>query len=309
MLKGLLIRQGFRVLDLALVGLMAYVAFVAVRQALWTSDKGESQVDAYDVSDVNEALSLNRQVGLRTEYDAIVTNRLFGEAANRMAPKVADVKEPPSEEPVDAPPELRLWGTAATAFPTDSLGSAVIENAAAKTVQKTDAYFIGDRVTDRHVLVEVHPREVILQNTVENRPERLRIEEGNAATAVAAGPRAGRMRRPPSPRANYAKVSRAYALEEFTTRGAELVREASPRMHFDDDGNINGIVSDNVSKIPLAQKAGLKDGDVVQAVNGVAINSEESIPEIFSRFENSRTFRLSVLRNGKTQMLNIDLTE
>jgi len=264
--------------------------------------------DLFYVDAVNEALDLNSQVGSRTEYDVIVANRLFGDGANRMAPKQPVVDETPSDKLVEAPPELRLWGTA-TGFPTDPLGSAVIENAAAKTVQKIDAYFIGDRVTDRHVLVEIYPRRAILRNTAENRLEELLLREDPAPTALAGAPGAGRMQRPPKARANFAKVSRAHALEEFTTRGADLVREASPRMHFDEDGNIDGITSDELSKIPIAQTAGLKDGDVVQAVNGVAINSEESIPEIFRRFESATTFRLSVLRNGRTQMLNIELTE
>ena len=306
MLKGLLIRQGFRVLDLALVGLMAYVAFVAVRQARWTPEEGENQVDDHGVGSAGTALDLNSQVGQRAEYDVIVTNNLFGPAANRMASKAPVVDEPASDELVEAPPELRLWGTA-TGFPTDPLGSAVIENAAAKTVQKTDAYFIGDQVTAQHVLVEIYPRRAILRNTAENRLEELLLREDAAPTALAAAPGADRMRRPPTARANFAKVSRAYALEEFTNRGAELVREASPRMHFDEDGNIAGITSDNLSEIPLAKQAGLQNGDVVQAVNGVAINSEESIPEIFRRFESATTFRLSVLRNDRTQMINIEL--
>jgi hypothetical protein len=305
-LKGLLIRQGFRVLDLVLVGLMVYVAFAAVRQALWTPADRADDVDAGGYDDTGGLPDLNTHVGPRTEYDAIVANRLFGEAANRATPKPPETPGPEKDELVDAPPELRLWGTA-TGFPTDPLGSAVIENAAAKTVQKIDTYFIGDHVTAQHILVEIYPRRAILRNTAKNRREELVLRDDAAPTAVAGAPGADRVRRPTPGRANYARVNRAYALEEFTTRGVELVQEAKPEMYFDEDGNIAGITSRNLSKIPLAQQVGLQDGDVVQAVNGVAINSEDSIPEIFSRFENAMTFRLSVLRNGKTQMLNIQL--
>ena len=81
----------------------------------------------------------------------------------------------------------------------------------------------------------------------------------------------------------------------------------NPVMAEDDNGNVTGISSDNFASIPLASQIGLQNGDVVNTVNGIKIDSDQKLMEIFTKFKNSNTFRLGVTRNGTPMMLTFDL--
>lgn len=296
-------------MDLALAGLMVAVAYMVVARAfVRAADNGSS------VSGGGEPVSLDalkpKAVAERAVYQRIAANNLFGEAGKLLGAAVSggDDETEPSEDVQEAPPTLRLLGTT-TGSPKDPLGSAQIENAAARTVDKVGTFFVGDGVTDDHTLYEIYPRKVILQNKKENRFEVLRQREDSSvsgAVKTASGapvPGAGG----PAATPGHINLKRDDLLREFTTNGAELVRLARPAMYTDAQGNIAGITSDNLNNIPLARQVGLQNGDVVQAVNGVNIDSEEKLAEIFTRFENASVFRLNVLRNGKVETINVKL--
>lgn len=316
MLRGLIIRRAFTLVDLALGILMAVVAYQVVALALAPADPDLLDPAGHGAGGGAAAFE-PRQTDPRHAYDVLASNPIFGNNSMlRTEGKPQDTEpEPQAEQPeAAAPSTLRLLGTT-TIFPTDPLASAQIENANARTVQKIDTYFVGDEVTDSHVLMEVHPRKVILRNTRLNRLEVLeQAAEDKTVVASAPGSRGTVGPEPPSPPASgrsmsrgHATVSRDEVVEAMATRGAELIQTAKPRMYVDENGNVAGITSDNLSAVPLAQKVGLKDGDVVQSVNGVDIDSQESIAEIFSRFENATVFRLGVMRGGQQQVLNVRL--
>jgi S1-C subfamily serine protease len=86
---------------------------------------------------------------------------------------------------------------------------------------------------------------------------------------------------------------------------SDLMAQLNPQMVEDDKGNITGITSASLSSVPLAKQAGLKDNDVIQAVNGITIDSQEKIGEIATKVGNANTIRLSVLREGKPQMITV----
>jgi len=157
------------------------------------------------------------------------------------------------------------------------------------------------------VLAEVHQRRVVLLDDKLNQRAVLEMDD-TSLTATASRPVAGGASLRPTPtRPNYAVLKRDEVVTEMTVNGADLVSRANPQMYYDSNGNIAGITSDNLSNIPLARQAGLQSRDVVQTVNGVTIDSEEKIAEIFHRFQNATTFRLGILRNGKPVTLTINL--
>ena len=59
--------------------------------------------------------------------------------------------------------------------------------------------------------------------------------------------------------------------------------------------------------MPLAKKVGLADNDVITAINGMSIDSVESIGKIAEKFKNLNVFHLKVLRNGQTVTRTIKL--
>jgi len=66
-------------------------------------------------------------------------------------------------------------------------------------------------------------------------------------------------------------------------------------------------MSAGYSGTPLAKKLGLKNGDVVQQINGKAIDSLTKAGQVLQTFDGLNTFRVSVLRNGRPQMLTVDI--
>ncbi|MBN2310644.1 MAG: PDZ domain-containing protein [Candidatus Hydrogenedentes bacterium] len=307
MLKGLLIRQGFLAVDLVLAALLALVAYQVIVRALIEPVDNSVTVPVAEGRNIAEALDAVR-VGDRADYERVVSGGMFGQAGRDSAPAVATGPEPEDAVEVEAPRTLRLWGTT-TASPMDPSATAVIENASSATAKKVGTYRLGEPVTDSLILAAVYPRKVKLHNEAMNRYEVLEMEEPGAGPAAAAGTpiasRAGRVEAPAG--RNIARVPKDELFHEMTAKGTELVSMANPQMYYDDSGKIAGITSDNLSNIPIARKAGLQSGDVVQSVNGVAIDSQERIAEIFHKFQNASTFRLGILRNGKPEMLTVKL--
>jgi type II secretory pathway component PulC len=300
MLRALVVRQAFLIMDLLLAVLMALVAYMIVVRA-FVQHGPENPLD--DSTDGTAAVSPLEfpAVGPISEYASIAAGGMFGPSARFRAEAVETLDTGTEVEP---PAELRLLGTTTAA---GSKASAQIENRAAKTVDKVDTYFVGDHVTDSLVLAEVRQRRVVLFDARRKQRAVLEMDEtGSTAVASRAVPTQGGPRPTPT-RPNYAVLKRTEVVTEMTVNGADLVSRANPQMYYDDNGNIAGITSDNLSNIPLARRAGLQSRDVVQTVNGVAIDSEEKIAEIFHRFQNATTFRLGILRNGKPVTLTVNL--
>ena len=298
MLKGVLFRQVFLVVDLALAVLIAFVAYLFLMK-VFEHERIEGGGEQEAVASENAAGFT--KLKSRADYDAIVASNLFGPAARSRRPS-EEVQPAAQVEVAETQLRLRLLGTSTT----DSfLTSAVIFN---EDMKRSETFFIGDDVVAGVSLEEVHEREVILFNVASNRREVLRMEE-DGATAKAPG-RAGRPRfQPPAPNrtSTQIRLSRAEVFKDLTENYAEIEKTLDPVPYRDEKGKVVGYTSKNIGKLPLAGKLGLKDGDVVQSVNGVAIDSEEKIFEVAQKFQNSKTFRFGILRGGRTHTITYSL--
>ena len=300
MLKGLLARQVFLGVDLILTAATVLIAYKLITCAIAQPATGSPSAGPSDMSSTAVGVDA-ATVEDRAHFAALAASGLFGDAGRAVGARVEE-PEPVEQPEAKAPATLRLKGTT-TGYPNES---AVIEYAGARSVDKTQVYFLADAVTDTHLLAEVYPRKVVLVNTALNRREILEMDEETGApdAPTPPGPPGGLARRT-STRPGHQTITRTELIREMRERGEDLVNQARPRMHYDADGNIDGITSDNLSNIPFARQAGLQSGDVVQSVNSVDITSEESLTEIVQRFQNSRVFRLGITRNGKPEMITI----
>ncbi len=297
MLRGLLIRQALIATDLVLAGLVVVMAYFVMARIL-----GDDAVTAAPVERVETSTDVGvlRKPAERGDYDGIIAGNLYGPAADvtREDPVEEAVVEEQPLRPTTLP--LKLYGTLAL-DPEDPLATAVIEDVTTRVKQ---TYYLNQPVKDGYVLREVHKRRVVLYNEStgaleELAQEDLQVAASETRSAASARP-AGR-----SPAgANQVVVNRLDTQRELESMNfAEFYAQVSPQLVRDEAGNVKGITSPNIDKVPLAQRFGFQSGDVVKKINGVQIDSEQRALEVINRFQNSSSHWLTIERNGREQTL------
>lgn len=78
-----------------------------------------------------------------------------------------------------------------------------------------------------------------------------------------------------------------------------LLVMAAPRMAMDASGVVIGVTSSTFGNIPLAATLQLRNGDIIQSVNGHAITSEQAIFDTIAALEGESRFTAKLLREGK----------
>lgn len=308
MLRGLVIRQTFLLVDGAIIMFILVAAgYEALRRGGVVADTLDPGLDDKQSAVTEESSSLAK-VDSRAAYKTIVSNQLFG-PVGQAAPEESEKPEapPPPPEVVETALRLKLCGTAAT-FPTDPLATAVILNQDKNTM---GTYFIGQEVVDHVTIEEIHQRKVILFNHQANRREvLLSEEEKNAQTVVASaaapsaapGPEA-RPRPAPAQSPSRVTVKRAEVIQDLFVNYADIVQTIKPEMYRDENGKVAGITAENLETLPLAQKLGVKNGDIFQTVNNERIDSEQKVMELVQKYQNASTLRIGLLRNGRPMVI------
>jgi len=65
----------------------------------------------------------------------------------------------------------------------------------------------------------------------------------------------------------------------------------------------SGVQVDAIGSDPISAQAGIKAGDIVKSVNGVRVNSIDSILDQSERFSSAPEIRVVVERNGRHRTL------
>ena len=313
MVQALVIRQAIRMADYAVLALLAFIAYKGFVLAMGLDSSQAAKRSGMAAVDPNFEVAT---VGPRSDYENIISSRMFGPAGEFSKPDEAEIAP---TEVVDTGDEttlpLRLHGAMATVgLPTDPNASAFISNAAATTIEKNATYWIDDEIMDGVRLLEVYPRRVRIMN--QNKTEWLSM-------ASAPGPSTGGAR--PTYRAGIPAISQNRGnvdmrdakmvtlpqeetyQEMMAMDYAETIRQLRPQMKYDENDNVIGITSDYFSQIPLAEKTGFIDGDVITEVNGTPIDSQESVPDILIQEQNATSVRIRFERDGRPMVRTIRL--
>lgn len=72
-------------------------------------------------------------------------------------------------------------------------------------------------------------------------------------------------------------------------------------MNLDQQGKMQGYAINKVNPGSLAARYGLAPGDRILAVNGLAINSPQSVAQIYRRYRNSSSVRVKIQRGGQVR--------
>lgn len=304
MVRGLIIRQLFLVLNLALTGLILFTAGAVVLQ-LTSPPKmpdNSTETPAGLPADAGNSLKELRE---RTAYNSILENGLFGEAGRFKVEAVSEtpLPEKPAEGPVaETKLSLKLWAVTSLS-PTSPFASASIEDTSQKN--GSQLYHIGSSVAENVILEEIHPRWVVMINNNESPPvcERLSMddEEGVENTEVADNTLRGRHGASLPPQE--VELDKTAFVQELYVNYKDLVTKVKPELYRDENGKVAGVTAADISEVPLAKQLGLENGDVLQTVNNEKIDSEQKILEMVQKYQDAGSFRIGIMRDGKQKII------
>jgi len=335
MVRSLVIRQAFRVLDITLTLAVIAVVVVVLRMFLTPLLPLEPGVAVEDAGSVELATVL-KTVGDRRSYDSLVKGGLFGNASDWDPAAAPPVEEPPAVEESAAIEEselgLALRGTIALESGKE-FAAALIENTEKR--EKPHPYKIDQEVLEGIVLVDIAQREVILLNKRQEpyRKERLSMQGGELQLTGGTGarPRGAAVVSASgeavydqgSSRGNQARgqgstgASSSSSVQRMAVKRDEIIREAiqnysslatiTPEVKTDPSGKVLGLTAENIEAQPLAKKLGFRDGDVLQSVNNEEITSREQLYDLFQRYQTATSFRVGILRDGRPMVLNFQV--
>ena len=220
------------------------------------------------------------------QYGAIVAAHLFG-----MATESGDAPAPTETE--DAPDtrlNLKLRATVATSE-TEIAHAIIADGSGSEKV-----YFVKDSVPGGATLYRVHVDRVIL-----NRGgvlEALRLPKEFAGNPAPPSRPAGR-------RASAARTNVQQLLSQNAATFAEIIRPQP----FMPNGQLKGYRVFPGRNRQQFISLGLRPGDLVTEINGVALNNPAQGMEIFSSLGESSQVSVTIERNGRSQVLNLDASK
>ncbi len=249
----------------------------------------------------------------RQGYQPLVSRNLFGakvrEEVVAVEPKGGGAPSEGASAPVAKSAKelgLTLVGTVA--------GSPRVAYAVIAHSRKQELYHVGDEVSSGVVLEEVHHGEVILRRGA----ERLLLVMEEGATGKA-GSRF-RRRTPATPRrgaANAAKGIRqvspnSYLLERDTVTNSlknlsTMMRDIRVVPSFDAARKPNGYRVASIRYGSLLDKLGLKRGDVIQSINGLAISDPDRAYQAYQQLKDESSIQIDILRGSKPQTLTYEI--
>jgi general secretion pathway protein C len=224
--------------------------------------------------------------GDNVSIDRIVDAHLFGRVGAD-APAIVPVEE---EQAPDTQLSLELRGTIAASEEHRAL-AIIAERGGAERV-----YFIGDAVPGGATLHAVHLDRVLLRRG--GRLEALRLprsdESPGARRAAAAVPHAS------APPARAASVQQV--VEQSAAGLTEIIR---PQPVFKDGRQQGYRVYPGRQRQQFAQ-LGLRPGDLITQINGMALDDPARGMEIFRSLADATSVTVTVDRNGEIEMLTLN---
>ena len=190
---------------------------------------------------------------------------------------------------------LRLTGSIAG---TATTSRAIIEDTATKT---TRLYKTGDIVASA-TIESIQPDAVILRH--DGRRRVLRLHTGTATDSLPANKieEQGRANVPESRSAKREMAPSSAKLGYVE----DLFRNATVEPYLE-DGQPQGLKITGLENTPVAGMFGLKNGDVIQTVNGQHLTNKQKAFQVLQKARTQPRMHIQLLRHGRTRDLSFDL--
>lgn len=217
-------------------------------------------------------------------YRAIIKRNIFG-SGEEVSQEIR------TEEIEDLQPtslKLSLLGTVSDNKQNDF---AVIEEINKK---KQGLYRVGDSVQSA-IVKKILRGKVILR--VNDRDEILTMEESASLRTEKKDPGSKTIKK------GATIMVSSSELQESLKNIHQLLSQAKIRPHFR-DGRSDGLAITNIKAGSIFSKLGLKNGDIVQGIDGRNINSPDDIMEMYNKLKSGSRITLQIWRKGEQRIIN-----
>lgn len=228
----------------------------------------------------------------RSHYREIIEGNIFNSSLRGVqeSEQVHPEQEAPEAPPVDL--KIKLTGTVVG----NQYGSyAIIEHQATR---EQSLYRLGDSIEDVATIVHIDRDEVVLKIGAAERRLRLYLEEEQEEPKAASMATQGE--------SGVAKVaSNQWVLDRLEVDAAlgdlpRLLTKARVVPNFS-GGKPDGFRVFSIVPNSLFAKIGLKNGDVLQRINGVEIKDPENFMKVFQQLRGETSISLDLVRNNQKQ--------
>jgi len=248
----------------------------------------------------------------KTDYSVIVSRNIFSPTVARpkpvLNPKV--IRRQPKPSLVPTVLNLKLVGTIISDQPENS--KAVISKRGGR---EQKIYMVSDEVGKNAVIVGINRLEVLIDNAGRIETLSMKVEKGGLQQS---GKRKGQFGRRQRRRATAAgggiraigpgqyAIERPY-FENQLKNISELLVQIRAIPNRAKDGTVNGFKVFQIQQGSMFNRIGLKNNDVIQQINGQALNSAETGLALFSALKHETHFAIDLLRNNEKKTMVIDV--
>lgn len=279
-------------INVTLVLLLAYT-LAGISWRLWPQSPESHQLLPDALFNANSSSAAGNILNL----DHVAAMHLFGESAA--------VPEQPAQAIIDAPEtrlSLTLRGILATS--TEGEGRALI--AAGSTEEKV--YRVGDSISGGAMLHEVLVDKVILKRggrfeTLTLPRERIELGSEGASPTVS---NSGAESRRPNPRAGGAMSRQLSEFRQQVSKDPHLALNLMQVQPVMENGAIKGYRVAPGKQRRLFHGTGLRAGDVVTSVNGIALSDPAKLSDLYTTLKSASRLDVMVERGGRPTNLTID---
>ncbi|UCF83290.1 MAG: PDZ domain-containing protein [Desulfobacteraceae bacterium] len=271
----------YTILDLIAISLVVYIG-VDVFYRIASSELKEINTKEVVVEQVPND-EVKKKIPL-IDFRSINERNLFGSLE-----KAAEgVKEEEVEDLEPTSLRITLLGTVTG---DEQNAFAVIEET---DKRKQGLYKVGDSIQNATVKMILREKVVL---RVGEKDEILTMEE-SAASRRERGPEAPQ----PAKKGSTITVNRK-DLESSLKNINKLLSQVRIRPHFT-DGRSDGLSVSRIKADSVFSKLGLKNGDIVQNINGKPINSPDDVLELYEKLKSGSQVSVEVTRRGELKTMN-----
>jgi len=289
-----------KVLLLLKLSLVLTLAFVVVRTVVISQSLREvfKPTSAAGVEGLREAKTPTPEAVAPKDYQSIVERNIFAVAGS---PAVQDQVPHQNERQTLTTPDgeqlgLVLLGTIA--------GSAHISRATIKNTKSNvvTVHKVGDTVAD--ATIESIEREAVILE-YQGKKQVLRLNAQTSATDNQSAQTAPEQhtRKIPDDSPAFGGLSK----EQTRIEGMEGILRDAVIEPYTVGGRTEGLKISGLEDIPMANDLGLRDGDIIQTVNGQALTSKQKALQAIKKARAQRKISVQLFRDGSEKELSFDL--